>query len=332
MRGPALQNAKELLETSACFSQPRMQSYPWLGSHLNQVLCQLNLVFDAGTKQAKEPAVLLNTFGPLFMTAVAIATYEGFRPIHRGNKGPSGVIARAASWFALLGQRVTAGFALPLQRAFIQWSAARKQRYASDHEELSAWVPKAKYVWSTLLSLIIGMVVPTLYMQSEGFSYEALSIWQPFPVYVLALNIVLPYLLGWTRNRYVPTVLLTALLIGASVRSNLELVKGIGAGEIDFRKAFLIDLPADKLALSSGAHILFGIDMASVFILNTLVVLFGYGAGIGGFLAQLLPFTIATVFLGPGGSFALFWGYKEIKRLRALGKAGSPVSRKLKRN
>lgn len=308
-----------------------MQSYPWLGRFLNQMLCTINLIFDAGANGPKPPAVLLNTFGPLFMTAVAIATFESFRNVHRANKGISGLISRAASFFVLLGQRYTAGFALPLQRAFISWSGRRLTGDSGDVEELKARVPEAKYIWSTYIALTLGMAIPTLYMQIEKFSYEALSIWQPFPLYVLALNIILPPLFSWTRNRYIPTVLLTALLVGASVRSNHELIKGIAAGQINLREVFLLDMPKDTLTVSHGAHILFAIDMAAVFVLNTLIVLFGYGAGIGGFIASAVPFAAATALLGPGGSFALFWGIKELGRQRALAKA-TPTLGKLKTN
>lgn len=320
------------METEACFAYLKgAQSYPWLPRYLNQMLCALNLIFDAGANGPKPPAVLLNTFGPLFMTAVAVATFESFRNVHRANKGISGVLARAASWFTLLGQRITAGFALPLQRVFISWSGRRSGRDAGDLEELRSRVPEAKYIWAAYVSLTLGMAIPTLFIQTEKFSYPALSIWQPFPLYVLALNIVLPPLFSWTRNRYIPTVLLTALLVGASVRSNHELVKGIASGEVNLREVFLLDLPADTLTISHGAHILFAIDMASVFVLCTFSVLFGYGAGLGGFIASILPFSVATVLLGPGGSFALFWGIKELGRQRALAKA-TPTLGKLKTN
>lgn len=304
-----------------------MKSYPFLGAHLDRVLCSINLIFDGGANGPKPGALLLSTFGPLFMAASVIATYESFKPVHRRNKGISGLLARAASWFTLLGQRITAGFALPLQRVFTSWSSSSSRFPASSPEGLRDNVPDAKFIWATLLSTIIGLVLPSLYMQENKYQYDAISIWQPFPLYTLALNIILPPLFSWTRSRYVPTLFLTLLVVGASVRSNHELVKAIAGGEATLREVFLLDLPADQMSISFGAHVLFAIDMASVFLLNVFAVLFS--SGIGGAIASAIPFAAATALLGPGGAVALFWGVKELGRQRALAKS-SPVLGKLK--
>jgi hypothetical protein len=287
--------AAPTVATAKCFTQPGYHSYPIVGPYLDGLNCLLNSIFLAA-HESRDAQLLMGSFTAVLLSALMVSTYESFRPVHRGN-GPLGFIARCSSLFYLAGQRVTAGFAMPLHTAFCVWSHAISRQKRSR--------PEGKYAWCTLLSVAIGFIGPTLYLAIEDMSFRALSIWQPFPLYILAANIVLGRILP-RAPRATAVVVIAVLCTVVSVSSHIELLREVTNGR-RFGDILLFNTTW-KSSLTFAAHALFVVDFAAVFATSASLVLLPYQAKLGVLLFML----IITLGAGPGAAIILPWAYREL--------------------
>jgi hypothetical protein len=301
-----------------------MAYYPALGEGLNQFLCSLNMLFYAGAHGPKPVQLQMGSFGGLFLSTIAIVTYESFRPVHRRSNAFAGVLARASSAFLLVGQRLTAGFTTPLQLVFSTWStssglAATRARRNTDEEVLKALLPESKYIWTTLFAML-GYIVPTLYLKVQDFDYFSLAVWHPFPLYIWALNRVLPpFLRVLPSTPALATTLLTVLCVVVSGVTHYELLRDTVFGAYDLRDVFLLRMPKDTLALAHGAHLLFQVDMVAVLIAISAVVL--TSRNLGAFVGKLVPLVLVSAVAGPGAGVIVVWALGEFGLQRAYAKA-----------
>ncbi|BEI84625.1 hypothetical protein CcaverHIS002_0500260 [Cutaneotrichosporon cavernicola] len=260
--------ASPTLATAQCFTQPGFRRYPIVGEYLDGLNCLLNSIFMAA-HESRDAQLLMGSFTAVLLSALMVSTYESFRPTHRNN-GPLGFIAQCSSLFYLAGQRLTAGFTMPLHAAFCVWSHAVSRQKRSR--------PEGKYTWSTLLSVSIGFLGPTLYLAVEDMSFSALSIWQPFPLYVLVLNLVLSRILPQTPRA--PAVVIIAVLCTVvSVSGHIDLMREVANGR-RLGDILLFDTKGTS-SLTFAGHALFAVDFASVLVTSLSLVLVPYQAKLG---------------------------------------------------
>jgi hypothetical protein len=311
--------------TEACFQQPGVVSYPWVGAFLNQLNCTLNAIFFAGMKRA-EGLFQLETFGALFFVSIVIGLYESFRPVHRKGNPVAGVLARAASVFLFFGQRLTAGFTTPFNNVFITWSTASAGAAAKDAASL---VPAAEHIWSVLFAGTLTYIVPTLYTAIKK-DYTSLSIWQPFPLYTLVANFVLPPLIrsillprlpfSRAQSCKVGTALiaLAGTTLSAAAHWNL-IANSLVENNIDIRDVFLLRAQPAVIAASfeHACHLLFTIDFASVLLTNIVIVVPALGERMGGVARAVVPLVLITAAAGPGAAIIICWAATELSRQSA---------------
>ena len=314
-------------------------SYPFLGKYLDQLNCSLNSVFVAGNSR-REGQLQLNVFGPLLLSSLVISVYESFRPVHRRSNFIVGLLAQSASFFYLLGQRFTAGFSTPLHYVFLVWSAASGA--AAVRGNPNGLVPSAEHVWSTLIACTAGYLVPTVYAIVFKMNYQSLSIWQPFPLYVLALNLVLPPIIrsvllpalpfSRTQSRKVGTFLIALLCTAVSSMTHWELIASTLLAEhgVDIRDVLLLRAQPEAVAstFAHAAHALFTIDFASVLLTNMIVAIPAFGGNIPRVISTLIPFILITVAAGPGAAVIITWATAEMSLQSQVADAAFKVKTK----
>jgi hypothetical protein len=145
--------------------------------------------------------------------------------------------------------------------------------------------------------------------------YLSLTIWQPFPFYILALNIILPPILrGFRPPRTLGIILIALLCTAASLRTHNEMVSAIRSGETDIRDIFLLRSQGTEASqtFSYASHALFVVDYTSVLITTLAAVLTPLGATVGSIVTSLVPFVILSVLAGPGAALILLWASREL--------------------
>ncbi|RSH79211.1 uncharacterized protein EHS24_001250 [Apiotrichum porosum] len=297
-----------VLQSAACFAKPGFEHYPWLGPKLDQINCVLNSIFIS-SNESPAAVLFMKTFGAVFFCTVLMSTYEGFRPQYRRANVVTGTLARASSFFLLLGQLIAAGCSTPLQMIFSALSSG----------DGPVAPPAAEYIWTALVATLVTFNGTFAHVVSTNWSYRALSIWQPFPVYTCALALVLPPILravglGHKHTRIPAIVIIAALGTAASVQGHVALVKGtvLDPNGLDIKDVFLVN-PAPLLApLSYGAHLLFVWDF--VFVTATVASLVVFTSGS---LVALVPIVGISALAGPGAGLIIPWAVREINASHA---------------
>lgn len=297
-------------------------------------------------------------FGGLFVAAVLVTVYEGFRPSSRrsaskdahGNVEGFGMrlgVAQLSTIALLVGQVITAGIALPAYYACVSWStpkhwrrhhhkvdlgdevfflpetARRKVRATFKHSvQYNANVPRSSFLYTTVVSTIVGFLIPSLWMELSPLSqkYDAQSLWQIFPLYMLAINIILPPLFRKGFTAVPPRMgiyLIAALGIAASLKSQLTLWAQVQEG---LSLADVFTFSPQEPTLAAACHRLLSTD----FFLTTLAV----GSKVLLALARRQRASTALKWLygavlvagalivGPGASIMTMWAYSELTALR----------------
>lgn len=296
-------------------------------------LCAINSVFRA-VKQSEPATVLASYFGAFLTSGVFIATYEGFRP--RGT-GLWAWLARGSSLAFLAGQVVTAAVSTPLYFALVAAATAApkfKRTKSGDVLLEPRARPATEQVWAVLISTWVGFIAPFVRAKITNFDYTALSVWQPFPLYVLALNLVLPPLLRPVVGKASPNLPIVLIAVGgvfASASVHLKFVwylANLESGALKaVRDAFLL-YPLSEWApdwasnLPSLAHALFGADFAFVFLANAAQVILGFEPGLDEAVALAVNLVLGSALLGPGAAIILLWAYGELTAKATLVAAG----------
>lgn len=299
-RDSALKAAK--LATQSCFSHPFARRYDFLPDWLNQLLCTYNQIFLAqlGTPQSK---ALANIFGRLQYTSSAILAYESFRQ--------PGFGARRALWWLLLSQATSIGATLPLYFALC----------ASRSAQTVAKSIKPEQSWSILAALLAGYIAPTIHVMRSKWTYDALSIWQAYPLLMVGICSLLPMLIrpffdsisaaSPEKRSRIPVIGIAAIGVALSMHAHF---KFLGSG-IDFRD--LVHIFDQKSASPAGsitpaAHLVFLFDMVSSFIAGCAhVVLCFHGENAERKFGYCIVLVALTNFIGPGGALAVVWAIRE---------------------
>lgn len=345
-----------LLDAPQCLEQPVARRYP-IAEGLNNLLCKLNTCFSsAAASHAGQP--FLQYFGGLFVAAVLVTVYEGFRPSSRrsaskdahGNVEGFGMrlgVAQLSTIALLVGQVITAGIALPAYYACVSWStplnwrrhkhkvdlgdevfflpesARRKVRATFKHSvQYNANVPRSSFLYTTLIATVVGFILPSLWMEHAPaeLKYDAQSLWQPFPLYMLAINVILPPLFRKGFTAVPPKMgifLIAALGILPSLKSQLALFAQLQDG-LSLADVFTFS-PQPK-TLAAACHRLLVTDFFLITLAVGSKVLLALArrqrAGTPRRWLYGALLVAGALVVGPGASIMLMWTYSELVALR----------------
>ncbi len=345
-----------MLDPPACLEQPWVSHYP-VARPLNDFVCMLNTFF-ASIGAAKGGEAFLGYMGGVFLAAILVTVYEGFRPSSRRSAGKEGHGsaegfgmrlggAQLSTMALMLGQVVTAGIALPAYYALVSFSTPRHWRrhhhkvdlgdevfFLSDEArahvrkrskhsvQYNANVPRSSYLYTTLVSTILGFLVPSVLMKLAPAErkYDAQSVWQIFPVYMLAINIILPPLLRRGFSGVTPKVgivLIATLGIAVSLNAQWGLIQHLRDNSDSLKDIFTLDRIDN---LSWAAHRILVTDFVLITLAAGSKVLLALArrtrAGAGGKTVYALILLASAVVVGPGASIMGMWAYAEFVALR----------------
>jgi len=283
-----------------------------------------------------------------------VTVYEGFRPSSRrsaskdayGNVEGFGMrlgIAQLSTVALAVGQVITAGIALPAYYALVSWSTPKHWRRHHHKVDLgdevfflpdkvikqvrdqykhsvqhNANVPRSSFLYTTLISTIVGFLVPTFALRAapDYCKYHAFTAWQIFPFYMLVINIILPPLLRRSFTTVAPMrgiVLVASLGIAISVRAQYALL----THDEPLKDVFAINKYEH---LSNAAHRLLVTDFVLVTLAAGSKVLLALArrtrAGTGGKTLYAIVLLASAAVAGPGAAIMLMWAYSELVALR----------------
>ncbi|WOO86380.1 uncharacterized protein LOC62_08G009857 [Vanrija pseudolonga] len=291
------------IKTEKCFEQPGFKYYSFISPTLNDINCVLNTVFLAGNSAGDGEQILLGVFGGLIVAQCVQILYESFRP----RRGAAAFGAKLASVFTLIGQLTTIAVSAPIYFTIVVLGPKPRGQ----------WRPKSEYIYTTLIAFFIGGLLPSLWMQESGMSFDALSFWQPFPLYVNILSVVLPVLfvpIFANSSPMAPILILTALVLYPSLKGHLRLLQS----SIPLRDVLLYYLPEDWPAgapdnLGFIAHLVFSADFTFTLISNYSWLLCNLRPkSIGAALGYIVVLALLTVAAGPGSASALVFAWNEL--------------------
>lgn len=192
--------------------------------------------------------------------------------------------------------------------------------------------------WTVFIALLVGYIGPSFFVTYQGWSYDSLSIWQAYPLYMIGLTIILPPVLraftaspssalGEKQTRFAIIAIATVGVL-LSCHSHF---KFLGSG-IDFRDVIHIfpqkpQVPADSI--TPAAHLIFLFDMLASFIAGCAhVVLSFFGEDAERKLGYGIVLVALTNFIGPGGALAAVWAIRETYGITVARKASAQAQTK----
>lgn len=149
-----------------------IRPYGFLPNIVNELLCYYNYGFSQLPLKS-ESLVLANSFAWFGLPTIVLLQLEAGRATSR--------LARSVNTYLLAAQVFTGACCLPL------YLAALSSTSKGHHARL---MPEA--VYTALVSAILGYGIPTYNIYAQDWSYGTLSLWQIYPVFVMALQAALP--------------------------------------------------------------------------------------------------------------------------------------------
>ena len=294
---PDLQAAVEAdpnLSGGRCLVASPTKSYDFLPIQLDDLLCRINTIFQALTRSPAAQQVA-GQFGPFVYIASGIVAYESF-------KQPS-FLARRGLPILMVAQVVSAGGTLPFYFALL--ASSRWTHKARQGDQI-----RPDQVWSILIALIVGYILPARNLVKTGWSYDALSIWQIFPIYMIIITTILPFILRpFLKNTPSanPIYILATLGVYLSADGHYRML----ASGIDFRDvAMIFPQPA---GLTRDAHFFFLADYLFCIIAVGSHVVFSFEASTSEEkLGYFLCLFFGSQVVGMGGAVSVLWAYREI--------------------
>ena len=214
-------------------------------------------------------------------------------------------------WWLLPSQVTSIGATLPLYLAIA----------ASRSAQTVARSVLPEQAWSVLVALVAGYIVPTFLLARKEWSYNALSVWQAYPLYMIAILILLPTLIRpfvrakqgvpAEKQSQIPIIAIAAVGVVLSARTHFQFLNS----GIDFRD--LVHIFNQKSlspvgSITPAAHLIFLFDMVSSFIAGCAhVVLCFHGENAERKFGYCIVLLALTNFIGPGGGLAVVWAIRE---------------------
>ena len=295
--GPSLQAAvaeDPTISVGHCLVDSATKRYEFLPAQLDDLLCRINIIFQTLTRSPAAQQVA-DQFGALAYIASAIVLYESFKQ--------TGFLARRGLLVLAIGQIVSGGGALPVYFAILastRWSNQVRQGEQAKPEQ----------TWTTLIALIAGYILPTYNLVKTNWSYDSLSIWQIFPLYLMVITSVLPFLLRplfEKTSSSIPIYIIATLGVYLSADRHYRML----ASGIDFRDvAMLFTQPA---GLIRQVHSFFLADFVfCTLAVGSHVVLSFEGSTSEEKFGYSLCLFFGSQVVGMGGAISLLWAYREI--------------------
>lgn len=323
---PAFQSANEMMYSSQCFAQPGFRHLP-IGAALDQFNCILTTTFQAA--HASKPArAVADILGVFLIPTVVVMLYESFRPVH-ALTSIGGVLARGASFFLIIAQGVAGGLGIPLYFTAAALStssggAAAHSRALSAPKPgaalIAAALPPPPAAWATLAAVFGGYILPSIPLYrglQTGWTFDALSKWQIFPLYVLFLALllprVLPVIVPWTAtegSRAYAVIALALLGLIPSLAAQWRLV----FGDVALADVFLLRPQGAQImsTMGYGMHIVLLADLVAIVGATASYVLTADGGSGPDVRGRFVLFGLLSCVLGPAGALSVMWGYREL--------------------
>jgi hypothetical protein len=220
-------------------------------------------------------ALLVNAFGSFFACAALILVY------HRGAK---------SALVLLIGQIVPICIVYPAYQAMASPATAKRT---------------AAQAWVALFAVGLGYILPGSSAVNSGLAYGPLSLWQIYPVPILALTVLLPSIISPLNalGRKIPILVIAAVGFWISQWGYAPLIPALLSGEVSASQLFYP--PADSFA--STELWVFIVDFVIVMLSAVHATVAPHG------LTTVLWLAIGVAF-GPGAGLMAVWGYKELTK------------------
>lgn len=293
---------------------PKQYRGDW-SREVNNVFCFFARFFQASLDNPAQVPIIAE-FVPLLGMVVAVFYIAAYR-------SSAGFVVRWSPFFFLVvTQLLGAAVAAPTMLAFVVYYGSRSAR--------ASFIPSG--VARALMPAVeVGYFLPIYFMQLKGVLSDsaidwAITIWNPFPIYVAILLFVLsssfhsPY--RNTSDAMVSTTFIVAFMdfiVLTSFLFHLRAVYAVATNGLGLAD-YAIDLSSRDLA--ANVHTFLTVDfLVTAGALWTLVVYDSSrfaNLGTTSVARALLTLALGTVIVGPGGAAAWAWSQVERARLQAL--------------
>ena len=275
---------------------------------LNNALCYVNSVFKA-LSYSPNGTLVAREFVPVLHTALSVMSVESMRV-------GQPFLVRRGMLFAVLAQLATGAIALPLYYAIICYYGSRSRHNKPLPSEAA---------WTVLLSVPVLFLLPTWNVHATGWTYDALSLWQIYPVFLSLAYTVLPPLLkpilGRTRSP-VPVSLIGLRGVALSAQQHVVVIDtlkrrqegSLGAGLLQTFLPWQHDKSSDN-DLVHEAHLFFTEDflLCTLALLAFVIVRHG-GDTLGQKSWAAIVWLSLAAPVGPGGSTSAIWASDVLHR------------------
>lgn len=296
MQRPNLVNAS-FANPALCRLDPTTKRYDFLPPAMNDGMC-FGISFFRTLFQSPASRTITDIFSPCYYIATVVVTYEQFRQ--------PGFLAKLGLPLLFVGQFASAAVALPLYFAIVIW--ARKSAISDKNVSVVA-PPKAEQVWTVLLATVVGYVVPTLRNAHTRQSYDALALWQFFPLYILAMSTVLPTLLRPFLKKTSTTVPIFLIgLIGVYLSASAQFKMLISG--LKYRDIWLAWVPYEN-SLVRDVHYFFVIDLAVLIVATITHIILSYEGDGEETIGYTMFAVLLSLLLGPGAAASILWTWRE---------------------
>jgi hypothetical protein len=285
-------------DPARCFLSANTTRYPQLPGPINDGLC-FGVGFFRELFKTEDGSILAEVFSQTFFAATFIVAYEQLRQ--------PALLAKLGLPLLFIGQFVSAAVVLPLFFAIV--AISRKQNIKAGKMSVVA-PPSSERVWTALIAAIVGYAVPTRYIATTDRSYDALALWQLFPLYMLALCIILPPILRpFLKNtsHEIPVLLAGIIGIYLSATAHFKMLTA-EAGPLSAALPYLF---STGTGLSFDVHHFFSVDAWIVVIATFSQVVLSYESDAEESVGCVMFLVIFTALLGPGAAALIIWSWRE---------------------
>ena len=293
---------------------PKQYRGEWT-NHANDLFCFFARFFQASLENPAQVPIIAE-FVPLLGLTVAVFYIAA-------NRSSAGLVVRWGPFFFLVvTQLLGAAIATPAMLTWVVYYGSRSAR--------ASFIPSG--VARALMPAIeVGYFLPIYFLQLKGIISDsaidwAITIWNPFPVYVAILLLVLGASFHSpqrnTSDAMVSTTFIVAFMDFIVLTSFLFHLRAVYACLTNGLSLsdYLLDFSTTNL--TTNVHAFLTVDfLVTTGSLWTLIVYDSSrfaNLGTTGVRKSLLVLAVGTVLVGPGGAAAWAWSQVERARLQAL--------------
>ena len=283
---------------SICAGQPGAQVYSFVPKLLNSWFCWAWIIWS-GVWADGAGNLLVKQLEHFLWPTVLCLIFEANRPSSATNV--SAKLKQYSLVFFLAAQGLSGAVVLPIYFALTAHANGKSPAYP---------LP-AQSAWISLVSAVVGYLLPCKWLRITNGGYNALAIWQVFPIWVAFMSMILStatraVALPWPSRHL-------ALLAAATI--------GVVTAALDHWKMMrsihpwsdILVLHADQLGrnVKLDAQRLFAVDFAFIWIALSAHLLISCHRTAGRTALLGLAYLTATALVGAGGAASLLLAYRE---------------------